>query len=190
MTFKEILPIQKLRPYIKGFYFYESDSDLNFDDIVFPSGNMEVIFNMGAGIWKTKNDDTFYTTPAIELWGQITKPLAIKSVGRNSMLGIRFYPYSAAYFFKENVSEFNNKIIDGTDLFGTSIKSLHSRLLGIPDLNSRIGLIEDYLLSRLVVSEKKHTKIKFIREIANSLKNNCNNEKIISISIRNNISTR
>ena len=56
---------------------------------------MEVIFNMGEGIWKVKIDDTFYTTPAIELWGQITKPLLIKSVGKNTMLGIRFYPHSA-----------------------------------------------------------------------------------------------
>jgi len=67
---------------------------------------------------------------------------------------------------------------------------LHSRLLSIRDLSNRIALIEDYLLNRLVVSEKKNSKIRFIGEIANSLKNNCNNEKITSISIRNNISTR
>lgn len=190
MVFKEILSNQKLRPYIKGFYFYESTSELPFDDIVFPSGNMEVIFNLGEGIWQTKKDSVFYTTPPIELWGQITKPLGIKSIGKNTMLGVRFYAHSAAYFFKEGVSEFNNEISNGADLFGTSIKDLHESLLEASDLKSRITLIEDYLLGRLVISDKQHTKIKLIGEIAASLKDNVNNEKIVSVSLRNNISTR
>lgn len=66
MTFKEIIPSPKLQPYIKCFYLYESDSDRGYDDTVFPSGTMEVIFNLGTGNWKSKKDDTFYTTPPIE----------------------------------------------------------------------------------------------------------------------------
>lgn len=190
MTFKEIVPCLQLRPYIKGFYFYESNSAPSFDDIVFPSGNMEVIFNLGEGNWLTRKDGVFHTTPAIELWGQITKPLAIKSNGKNIMLGIRFYPYSAAYFFKENVAEFNNDISDAADLFGPSIQTLHIRLLETADLHNRIILVEEYLLNRLSITDKKHNKIKLIGEIADSLKNDCTNEKIVSISLRNNISTR
>jgi AraC-like DNA-binding protein len=190
MVFKEILPGQKLKPYIRCFYFYESHADLVFDDIVFPSGNMEVIFNLGEGAWKIKKDDTFYTTPAIELWGQITKPLAIRSSGKNTMLGIRFYAHSSSYFFKADVSALNNEIVDGTDLFGSTIKTLHTRLSAIADLDSRIALIEDYLLNRLTISEKKHNKIRFVGEIANSLRNNYNNEKITSVSTRNKISVR
>jgi AraC-like DNA-binding protein len=186
VTFKEILPDQKLQPYIKGFYFYESDNDMSFDDIVFPSGNMEVIFNLGDGHWQVKKDDAFYTTPPVELWGQITKPLAIKSSGKNTMLGIRFYPYSAAYFFSENVGELNNEIHDAADLFGRSVKTLHIRLQETTDLNKRITLVQDYLLNRLTISDKNHNKIKLIGEIATHLKN----ENVTDVSIRNNISTR
>jgi len=190
VTFKEILPGQKLRPYIKGFYFYESDSGMAFDDIVFPSGNMEVIFNLGEGVWKTKKEGAFYTTPAIELWGQITRPLAIRSLGKNRMLGVRFYPHSAAYFFKEKMSEFNNEIIDGSDLFGASIKALRDRLLGSTDIDDRIRWIEDYLWTRLTLSDKKHSKIQFIGEIADHLRNPSTQEKMKSISLHNHISTR
>ena len=190
MNFKEILPNQQLRPYIKGFYLYNSGTDSSFDDIVFPSGNMEVIFNMGEGIWKTKKDNNFYTTPPIEFWGQLTRPLAVKSAGKNTMLGIRFHPYSAAYFFKEDVSVLNNEIIHAADLFGASIKTLHAQLLALDDLHERIVLIEAYLLKRLAVSEKQHSKIKFIGNIADSLKPGTDNEKIISISVRHNISSR
>ena len=190
MTFKEILPAPALRPYIKGFYFYASDTATPFEDIVFPSGAMEIIFNLGDGSWKVREDNSFYTTPAIEVWGQITKPLAIRSLGKNRMPGIRFFPHSAAYFFSDNIAELNNKIIDGADLFGPVLSSLHERLLGTSDLSGRIMLLEDYLLDRLAVSEKKHAKIKFIGEIADHLKSHCNNERLTSVSIRNNISTR
>lgn len=190
MIFKEIRPSLKLQAYIKCFYLYESHSDLNYDDIVFPSGTMEIIFNLGEGNWKTGKGNVFHTTPAIELWGQITKPMNIKSSGKNTMLGIRFYPHSAAYFFNENVSEFNNEVIDASDLFGTSLRSLQARLLETTDLNSRISLVEAYFLNRLILSEKKHAKIKFIGEIVNSLQNNFESENINSISVRNNISAR
>lgn len=154
MVFKELLPEPRLQPYIKCFYLYESDSDRSYDDIVFPSGTMEVIFNLGAGNWRSKKGDTFFTTPPVELWGQITKPLAIQSVGRNIMLGFRFYPHSAAYFFDENVSEFNNEIVDATHVFGPKLRTLYLKLLETADLNAKVAMIEDYLRSRLSATEK------------------------------------
>jgi AraC-like DNA-binding protein len=189
MIFKEFAPDQRLKPYVKCLYFYESDSDVNYDDIVFPSGNMEIIFNLGQGNWQAKKDGAFYTTPPIELWGQITKPLSIKSIGKNTMLGVRFYPHSAAYFFNESVAEFNNEVVNAADLMGASLKTLYARLLDINDLDKRIALLEEYLWSRLVLFEKKHSKLNFIGQIVHSLYNS-GNEKIESISVRNNISAR
>jgi AraC-like DNA-binding protein len=189
MIFKEFAPDQRLKPYVKCLYFYESDSDVNYDDIVFPSGNMEIIFNLGQGNWQAKKDGAFYTTPPIELWGQVTKPLSIKSIGKNTMLGVRFYPHSAAYFFNESVAEFNNEVVNAADLMGSSLKTLYARLLDINDLGKRIALLEEYLWSRLVLFEKKHSKLNFIGQIVHSLYNS-GNEKIEAISVRNNISAR
>lgn len=191
MIFKEFAPGERLKPYIKCLYYYESGSAVDYDDIVFPSGNTEIIFNLGQGHWQAKKDGAFYTTPPIELWGQITKPLSIKSLGENTMIGVRFYPHSAAYFFNESVAEFNNEVVNAPDLMGTSVKTLYARLLDTNDLDKRLALIEDYLWSRLVLFEKKHSKINFIGQIVHSLyHNNSGNEKIEAISVRNNISAR
>lgn len=191
MIFKEIAPDSRLSPYIKDFYFYEADSAINYDDVVFPSGNMEVIFNLGDGNWQRKlDDDLFYTTPPIELWGQITKPLAIRSLGKNRMLGIRFYAYSAAYFFDEKMSELNDQIQHAADLFGPSLKTLHQQLLDTDNLNEQIDLIEVYLIKRLHASQKRHDKINFVGQIVNSLKENSTSDKIMEISVRANVSTR
>lgn len=100
MRYREIIPTGRLRPYIKHYFYFESNSNVELEDIVFPSGHMEVVFNLGAGIWQSSVNDRFLDTPRIELWGQITKPLPIRSLGKHSMLGIRFYAHSAACFLK------------------------------------------------------------------------------------------
>jgi hypothetical protein len=53
-------------------------------------------------------------------------------------------------------------------------------LLEITDLNARVALVEDYLWNRLSVTEKKHTKIKFIGDIVHNLKKNYSEDNIIS----------
>jgi AraC-like DNA-binding protein len=190
VPFTEIVPCSSLRPFIKGLYWYEADTDESFADIVFPSGQMELIFNLGEGNWLSQKQDLFYRTPAIELWGQVTKPLSIKSTGHNRMLGIRFYSYSAAYFFREDMSQLTNEIVDAADVFGTSIQTLYSKLLHADDLATRVQFIENYLMDRLKVSEKTHGKLAFVKSIADSLQQNGTDQKIQSISAGHRISTR
>ena len=98
MEFKQFAPSDILKPYVRHYYIFKSDSDIEFEDIVFPSGDMEAIFNLGEGTWESLVDNKFIKTPAIELWGQITKPLSMRSKGRHTMLGIKFFTHSASYF--------------------------------------------------------------------------------------------
>lgn len=190
MQFEEITPGPALRPYIKAIYFYSAPNAASFTDIVFPSGNMELIFNMGDGNWKVKRDGNYITNPSVEFWGQVTKPIAVRSVGRNTMLGIRFFPHSAAYFFKEHIAGFNNEILDATDVFGNSIKVLHGQLLNEINKEIQVATIEHYLLNRIKISEKHHRKINFVGDIIKSLNGCSENEKIMSISRNNHISSR
>ena len=94
MNYQEISPCERLEAYVKCYFLYESSSENSFVDTVFPSGCTEIIFNLGNGKWQTLSGDQFVTTPAIELWGQIIKPLTIRSIGKNTMLGIRFFPHA------------------------------------------------------------------------------------------------
>lgn len=188
--FTEIRPQEALKPYVKRFYYYDAPSAHAFDDLVFPSGNLELIFNLGNGLWKTKKDEAFCTTPAVELWGQITRPLAVRSVGKNFMLGVRFHPHTAAYFFDEDISAFNNEITNAVDVFGPSLSNLHELLLTFTDPKDRIAMLENYLLNRLAASEKKHARIQLVEAIANGLKNHAEGERIGMVSERNKISPR
>jgi hypothetical protein len=50
------------------------------------------------------------------LWGQIIQPLAIRSVGKNNLLGVHFLPHGAAWFFPEKLDPFSDRVLDLRDV--------------------------------------------------------------------------
>lgn len=190
MLYKEILPGEKLRTYVQCYYTFDSETCAEIDDTVFPGGHMEIIFNLGDGIWKSSVKDVFHPTPPIELWGKLTQPLAVKAVGKNKMLGIRFHAHSAAFFFNEELSEFNNQIADLRDVLGAPAKALHARLREAAGLEERIGLIEDFLLRRLASREKKTEAIALIGRVVQEMQNSYDPDDVETIASRYNISSR
>ena len=157
-------------PYVKCYYIYESDIHTPFEDTVFPSGCIEIIFNLGTGHWQTAVDNTFVTTPPIELWGQIIRPLPIKSIGKNTMLGIRFYPHAAAVFLREKVDLFNNQVFNFSDLSDNTVNTLYERLQETAGWHTRIALVEEFLLQRLSLAAPKFSKMVVVSDIMNEIR--------------------
>jgi AraC-like DNA-binding protein len=170
MEFKHFSPSDILKPYVRHYYIFESDSDTEFEDTVFPSGDMEVIFNLGNGTWESSVDDQFIITPKIELWGQVTKPLAIRSKGKHTMLGIKFFTHSASYFLNDEISVFNDQILDLGYLLGNPVKNLHAQLQETNDISKRIEFIEAFLLKRLTDNQKRSYKLDKVANILTSIK--------------------
>lgn len=190
MKYHEFKPGHRLKQHVKCYYTYESESDAAFTDTVFPSGNMEIIFNLGAGQWQTAVGEHFVTTPSIELWGQIIRPLPIKSIGRNTMLGIRFYPHAAAYFVNDKVDLFTNQVADFRDLSDDAVKTLYAKLLETPTWNKRVELVEAWLLNRLTLSERKLNKITVINDIMQEMTQSDFFDNIENVASRYGITSR
>jgi AraC-like DNA-binding protein len=190
MEFKHFAPSDILKPYIRYYYIFESDSDAEFEDTVFPSGDMEAIFNLGEGTWESSVENKFHKTPQIELWGQITKPLAIRSRGKHTMLGIKFFTHSAAYFFNDGIGVFNDQVSDLGDIIGSPVKNLHAQLLETKDEDKRIGLIEIFLLKRLIGNEKKSSRIDKVADILTSIKKNPAENNLGNIATKHGITPR
>lgn len=188
MQYREIIPGHLLKQYVKCYYTYESGSDLAFEDTVFPSGCMEIIFNLGSGRWQT--GDEYVITPPVEFWGQIVKPLPVKSIGKNTMLGIRFYPHAAACFINDEIDQFNNQVVDLKDIAGTAVSQLHMQLLETTDSNNRIALIETFLLERLSACGKKMNKIGVVNDIMNEIGREDFYENINGLALRYGITSR
>lgn len=190
MKYKEIIPGEALRPYIKCYYLYESDTDAVFKDKAFATGCIEIMFNLGTGRWQTDTGNGFQTTPLIELWGQVIQPLTFQSLGLNTMLGIRFYPHAASIFLNADVSQFNDRVSDLIDITGNPVQLLHSKLLDTTLLNKRIELVEDFLLSRLYLFEKKLDKTILINNVIKELKKEDFFDNIENVATRYGITSR
>jgi AraC-like DNA-binding protein len=151
---------------------------------------MEMIFNLGQGVWESAVGDKFYKTPQIELWGQITKPLAIRSKGKHAMFGIRFLTHSAAYFFNDEIGVFNDRVSDLSDVIGKSITTLHSQLLETKETSRRIDIVEHFLLNRLALSEKRAFRIGKVADILNCIKRNSSVSNINAVAFAHGITPR
>lgn len=190
MLYNEFLPSEHLRPYIKTFYFFESEKEAEVEDVVFPGGSMELIFNLGNGIWKTASKGVFHKTPAIELWGQLTQPLPVKSEGKNKMLGIRFYTHGAAFFLKEDLWELKNRVFDARDVLGNSVHQLRELLLETDSLHQRLELVERFLINRLFSLEKNSRQKSMVGLITQELQTEMLSEDIKSLASRYQLTPR
>jgi AraC-like DNA-binding protein len=191
MTFREILPCDALKPYIKSFYIYESLSDRTFSDTVVPSGSTELVFNLGSGSWQIANGENTYTNnPAIEFWGQIIKPLSIRSLGKNTMLGVRFLPHGAAPFINDNFDQFNNRVVDFSDVCGRDVSDLHQELLNFPSWNNRITRLENFLLTRLPHASRRTNKIAVVTDVMSELNKEDFFDNIENVASRYGITSR
>lgn len=188
IRYREIAPADALQRFVKCYYIYESDSSAVFEDVVFPSGCMEIIFNLGSGSWQTGDD--YITTPPVELWGQLLKPLPVRSVGKNTMLGVRLFPHAAAFFLKDEVEQFNSQVVDFRDVWGNAVRELHALLQESAQWERRIELVQNFLLHRLATAEKKWKKIAVVHDIMNEIRRNDFYENIHSLALQYGISSR
>ena len=69
MAYKEFIPGEALKQFVKCYYFYESNNTEVFKDKAFATGSIELMFNLGNGQWQTAHANEFVGTPAVELWG-------------------------------------------------------------------------------------------------------------------------
>ena len=190
MNYQEIQPGERLKPYVKCYYYSETVSDIAFEDKAYATGCIELMFNLGEGKWQTDAGDGFTTTPLVELWGQIIRPLTFRSLGKNTMFGIRFFPHTAFIFVDEVIERLNDKVSDLSLIQGNTIHSLHSKLLDAKSLGDRIHLLEEFLLDKLIHSEKKIKKIDLIKDAMSELSKDDFFDNIDNIAARYGITSR
>ena len=190
MKYSEVRPGNRLKQYVKCYYIYESEANVIFDDTVFPSGCIEIIFNLGTGKWQTAVENSFVTTPPIELWGQIIKPLAVRSIGKNIMLGVRFFPHAAGCFLNGKIDLFNNRVVDFRDLSGNAVNVLYSKLQETSSWNKRIELVEGFLFQSLVLSERRFRKMTVVNDIMNEIRREDFFDNIENVASRYGITSR
>lgn len=190
MEFQHFQPAKILAPYIRHYYVFESSEHTAYEDTVFPSGDMEVIFNLGSGVWEAFQHGDFQKNPSIELWGQITRPLQIRSSGAHLMLGVRFFTHATSFLVDDEIGIFNDQVSDLTDVIGRDIKDLHSRLQETNSLAARINLLNDFFIGRLMRASGREERLNRVAHILTSIRKDSTENNITHVADTFGITTR
>jgi AraC-like DNA-binding protein len=188
--YQEIQPGERLKQFVKCYYCSGTSSDVLFEDTAYATGCIELMFNLGEGKWQTNSGNGFITTPPIELWGQVIRPLTFRAFGKNTMLGVRFFPHTAFLFIDEVIERLNDKVSDLSLIEGDNIRALHSKLFEAASLADRVELLEEFLTAKLNRSEKKIKKFDLVNDVINELKKDDFFDKLDKVASRYGITSR
>ena len=190
MNYQEFKPTGILKDFIQCYFICETETNVLSEDKVFASGFLEIMFNLGTTSKQFSVNDNFVAEPDIQLWGQVLRPMVIKSFGKHSIFGIRFFSHTAACFFNESIEQFNDAVFDLEDVIGNKISELHEKLLASDTLIRKIELTEHFLIERLLRFDKKLSKLNLTNAIMHELKQDDSIVNIEVIASRYNISSR
>lgn len=190
MTYREFIPGNRLGPYVKCFYYIEHEENVIVNDRAFAMGCMEFMFNIGDGSFETGRGMNYSRTPKAELWGQIIRPLNYRSLGRNKLVGVRFYPHTAALFLQDPISSFNDDVTDVIAVEGNDAEVLHERLGNLSNLKEQFQLLEKFLVARLDRLEKKIHKFRLVNSVIEEMKQDEFFSNINDVAFRHGISSR
>jgi AraC-like DNA-binding protein len=169
MNYREFKPTGILKDFIQCYFTCETETNVLSEDKVFASGSIEIMFNLGATRKQFSVNGELITEPDIQLWGQVLKPVEIKSFGKHSIFGIRFFSHTALCFFNEAVEQFNDAVFNLEDVIGNKVNEIYSKLLESHTIAQKIEITEHFLNERLLLFDKKINKLNLVSNVISEL---------------------
>lgn len=188
MVYHEITPSAALQPYINCYWMIEDNNQTVLKDMSFPDGCVELIFNMGVPVFRAAGDHSYNKNPPVELIGQMSRPYAIQSQGRRSMLGIRFYPHTTRSFFPLQLSELTDEVVN-PDSINKTYEVLYQKIYDQTNLYDQINAVEAFLLKQLDTTTGSR-KFKIVDYAVKQILMNKSGSDLNAILKRCNISAR
>jgi AraC-like DNA-binding protein len=190
MNYKEFKPGVRLKDYVQCYFICETETAMLSEDKIFATGFVEIMFNLGNTRMQTVVNNELVPEPFVQLWGQTVQPITRNSFGKHAMLGIRFFSHTACCFLNDSIEQFNDRLIDLEDVAGNTIKQLHEQLFESPSLQTRIALLDNFLLQQLSLYEKRNSKVQLLNNILQELKQDDFFDNISNLASRYGISSR
>jgi AraC-like DNA-binding protein len=116
---------------------------------IVPDGCMEMIFNLGDLFHQFQRDGTFITQPRSFVFGQITSALEIAPSGKTGIIAARFHPEGFNIFSPVEIRSMDNRAVSLEELYGERGILLEQQVLSAATTESRIEIIETFLMTLL-----------------------------------------
>ncbi|SHM42434.1 transcriptional regulator, AraC family [Chitinophaga jiangningensis] len=161
----QFLPSAILAPYIKSYTVVTIEKDID-NEVFYPSGYVDLVINISAGMAATIINGRKKETPAIELLGHLTLPTRLTVKKGTTVLIARIYPHASTLFFPYPLSEFTNYATDMYDVQLLESRELYHKVMEAEPLAQKIRVLEDYLLLQLAKNEKQLKKITLVQQLS------------------------
>lgn len=147
MEFKVIYPSKVLTPFVKYYWVFEQNYLARTIERGIPIGCMQLVFHRKNQVFSTAINDY---QPRAFVDGQMSTYWDLHYEGENETVAVTFTPQGIQAFFNAPMVEFFNKNIPVERLGDRQFADLQQTVLNADDKIECIGIIEDFLLKRLV----------------------------------------
>jgi AraC-like DNA-binding protein len=151
MHYQIITPSPILAPFIKRYWMLETDEhEGNVSERVVPTGNLQLMFHYRKPFTMTFPGQQTSRQPQAFVSGLSSRYMDASTQGASGVIAVDFHPYGACNFFRFSLQELEGRSIQLDDVFSGDVKFLEEQVCGCHDLSSRIRLIEQFLVEKLV----------------------------------------
>jgi len=152
--FIPITPHPLLSPYVAKMCVFESSGRLPVLDrkLIVPNANFKLTLTYRNGIVACIGDKTFTQAEnKLSLTGLIDSPVTLdpKEDAQTGTIIIEFNPLGAYRLFHLSYSGVKNQIVEVSDLFGSRMEELKSRLAEAGTLKLKLQLLQNFLIKQL-----------------------------------------
>lgn len=150
MEYKEYDVDEQLQPFVKCFWSLDAPAtEIGQRQRIIPDGCMEMIIHYGDLYEQFLEDGSGIIQPRCFVFGQITTPLEIAPTGVSVIIAARFQPDGFFPFTNFPLEKMENKAVPLNKLFGDAAEAFEIKILDSKNTEERIGIITDFLLTRL-----------------------------------------
>lgn len=114
---------------------------------IVPTGLLELTFYFGDH--PQTSDHKKLVDETVTVTGQIEESYTVNAIGHLAMFSITFQPVGAMVFFNLPLNELHELVVPWRDLGNEDVNYLEDQLYRGVDFNSRVRIMENYLLEKL-----------------------------------------
>lgn len=157
MIYQKFQSSSFLQPFVECYFVWENNLAIDHPVIVEspPNGYASMVFNYGESYQVFNEKNQAISTPKNFISGQSTKSYQLQIKGKIGMVGIVFRPAAINTLFGLPMYEFSNIRMNLNDVLGKEIDQIQDRIAEAKTHQERIGILDNYLIIKILKSEKR-----------------------------------
>lgn len=148
--FTSIAPSGLTGTYVTSIWLFEGESAAPRAELRLPTGEVELMFNVGEDrSWVSDDVTRRQTYPDAVVAGPYQRAYMLGTAKQSHVVGVVFRPGGARPVVDVPLHELRERHVALEDLWGRAANRLHEQLLAAPDVATRLRMVESALHERL-----------------------------------------